>query len=131
MGRLEIWGGDSTTPRTEDNYRKGPWLPTDFGVVVRFNRNGLSYGTYIIRDYYPRDMNTGKRATERSNNKHLGYLGEWETQMTVAKIAENATDLTDFNREIDLKMEATDPIEPVRPVMTGANTVIRVTVPQP
>ncbi|KAF3483804.1 uncharacterized protein GIQ15_03128 [Arthroderma uncinatum] len=127
IGILEEWVGDSGIPKSKENISQGPWFPTGFGVVVKFGRNGLADGIYIIYNFLPVDDCTYERAKCRSDHPTWGYLGRRSDKFAVAKIANQMSSLG-FNRPLSLDQVVDHPVELVNAVHDSAGFIIRTTV---
>ncbi|PGH14926.1 hypothetical protein AJ79_02789 [Helicocarpus griseus UAMH5409] len=128
IGILERFLVTENRRPTEENLNKGQWFSTHYGVVVRFERSGNANGVYIICDYYPTDTHTGERPTERLDLTHIGSFGRSEIPMSVAKIAEKASDFTGFDRRFSPIVVVEQPIQLVRAVANRSNFIQRVTI---
>ncbi|KAK2757992.1 hypothetical protein FQN54_004398 [Arachnomyces sp. PD_36] len=112
---------------TAQSVAEGPWFPTDFGVVMKINRNGAPGGIYIIYDFYPTNQETGQRLSERPDIPDWGCLGDIPGRIVVAKIASTMSELV-FGRKFEPTVIADYPVELVRVVLGWGNTLQRVTV---
>jgi hypothetical protein len=129
LGVMEIWCNHTDSLTCDQDAAEGPWLPCGFCVVIRFGRNGVANGIYIIYDFYLEDYLTGNRYPKVEDDSNWGYLGKTDQQFSVAKIADKITDLG-FNKSIRLTEVVDYPVEIVRTVKTGQGAIIRATVAQ-
>ncbi|KAI9765294.1 MAG: hypothetical protein M1840_007493 [Geoglossum simile] len=125
IGDLEFWGGGPADLRNLRDY--GPWHSTHFQAVMRFGRNGVANGVYVIYDFYPEHVYLEER--QKIDHDEWGYLPDdfTDCQISCAKIADKITDLGpdytfDFAEALDY------PVELVRAVKTSAGAIMRVTV---
>ncbi|KAH0536388.1 hypothetical protein FGG08_006738 [Glutinoglossum americanum] len=126
IGTLECWAGGPRELSCEDA-DNGPWEPTGFHVVVRFGRDGAANGVYVIYDFYPKDEFGGYDRGQKISDDYWGYLICGGQQFSIAKIADNLTEL-DFSRTFSI-VEAVDyPVEIVRAVKTSGGAIVRATV---
>ncbi|KAK2868055.1 hypothetical protein FQN49_003206 [Arthroderma sp. PD_2] len=130
IGILEIWAGDKKKPRTAENIAKGRWHPTRFCAVMRFGRNGLADGVYIIYNFFPGDPITDFRPTERLDEVIWGGLGKLPGRITVAKIADTMSELG-FGRTLSPKVIADYPVELVTAIEGWGGSILRATVGDP
>ncbi|KAK2746408.1 hypothetical protein FQN55_005626 [Onygenales sp. PD_40] len=124
IGMLEMWIEDR-----EDSSVKGPWLPTNFGVVVRIHRSGLPLGIYIIYDFHPTDPadHPSERPSTRPDIPHWGMLGNLPGRIAVAKIAETMG-LLHLGYVISPTVIADYPVELVRAAVGWGNSIHQLTI---
>ena len=111
--------------RKAEDAAEGEWLNTDFCVVMRFGRNGVANGLYLIFDFYSPDEN-GYRDWKVSEN-NWGWMLDWNKQFCMAKLADDIHELS-FGRMLNLTERLEHPVEIVRAVKTAGNTIMRATI---
>ncbi|KAK2810716.1 hypothetical protein FQN50_002759 [Emmonsiellopsis sp. PD_5] len=124
IGMLEMW-----ICNQEDSRIKGPWRPTNFGVVVRIHRSGAPIGVYIIYDFYPMDpaRDPSERPSTRLDIPHWGMLGNLPGRIAVAKIADTMSVLQ-FGYDLSPAVIADYPVELVRAAVGWGNSMHQLTI---
>ncbi|KAF9872090.1 hypothetical protein CkaCkLH20_10427 [Colletotrichum karsti] len=91
----------------------GTWDQTRFGVVLRLTSMGTSLGVYVIYNCWEHDPNTGEDTLIRPEDMDKDFVGRVHRRcgnsqrFTVAKIAENLSDLEDPHRTFDFRIIST------------------------
>ena len=125
IGILQTWGDEPEAMRNTQDAAEREWLNTDFCVVMRFGRNGIANGLYLIFDFYSPDEN-GCRDWKASDN-NWGWMLDWNEQICMAKLADDIHELS-FGRMLNLTERLDYPVEIVRAVKTAENTIMRATI---